>query len=83
MCPPGTKLHTHSHYLSTWHLSICGPWQAACIDAPWAFRPVWALLKPLIGKYSSVVQFCKLEVGRCMFTPGEPRVHPGLTALGS
>jgi len=25
------------------------------VDAPWAFRPVWALLKPLIGKYSSVV----------------------------
>jgi len=45
--------------------------QVAAIDSPWAFKPVWALLKPIIGKYSSVVQFCKLEEVIANFNEGE------------
>ena len=35
--------------------------QVAAVDSPWAFKPIWAILKPIIGKYSSVVKFCKVQ----------------------
>ena len=35
--------------------------QVAAVDSPWAFKPIWAILKPIIGKYSSVVKFCKTQ----------------------
>lgn len=48
--------------------------QVAAIDSPWAFKPVWAILKPIIGKYSSVVQFVKAEDVLKNFEPGkEPK----------
>ena len=31
------------------------------IEAPFVFRPVWALVKPLLGKYSSLVRFVSLD----------------------
>lgn len=45
--------------------------QVAAIDSPWAFKPVWAILKPIIGKYSSVVQFCKVPDVVANFKEGE------------
>lgn len=27
------------------------------VDAPWAFRPVWAVVKPLLRKYGALVRF--------------------------
>ena len=45
--------------------------QVAAIDAPWAFKPVWAILKPIIGKYSSVVQFVKAKDVIANFKEGE------------
>jgi hypothetical protein len=48
--------------------------QVAAIDSPWAFKPVWAILKPIIGKYSSVVQFVKVDDVLKNFEPGkEPK----------
>ena len=48
--------------------------QVAAIDSPWAFKPVWAILKPIIGKYSSVVQFVKADDVLKNFEPGkEPK----------
>jgi hypothetical protein len=46
----------------------------AAIDSPWAFKPVWAILKPIIGKYNSVVQFVKVDDVLSNFEPGkEPK----------
>lgn len=27
------------------------------VDAPWAFRPVWAIVRPLLRKYGALVRF--------------------------
>jgi len=44
--------------------------QVLLIDAPFVFKPVWALIKPLLGKYSSLVQFEKSNtLGSEYFTP--------------
>lgn len=45
--------------------------QVAAIDSPWAFKPVWAILKPIIGKYASVVQFCSVAEVIANFKEGE------------
>ena len=45
--------------------------QVAAIDSPWAFKPVWAILKPIIGKYSSVVQFVNVQEVLANFEEGE------------
>ena len=45
--------------------------QVAAIDSPWAFKPIWAILKPIIGKYSSVVKFCKVQDVLDNFNEGE------------
>jgi hypothetical protein len=45
--------------------------QVAAIDSPWTFKPVWTILKPLIGKYSSVVQFVTAKEVIENFNPGE------------
>lgn len=45
--------------------------QVAAVDSPWAFKPIWAILKPIIGKYSSVVKFCKVQDVLDNFNEGE------------
>jgi len=45
--------------------------QVAAVDSPWQFKPIWAILKPVIGKYSSVVKFCKVTDVLDNFHPGE------------
>ena len=31
------------------------------VDAPWAFKPVWAVVKPLLRKYGALVRFVSAE----------------------
>ena len=45
--------------------------QVAAVDSPWAFKPIWAILKPIIGKYSSVVKFCKANEVIANFDEGK------------
>jgi len=45
--------------------------QVAAVDSPWAFKPIWAVLKPIIGKYSSVVKFVKVKDVLENFNEGE------------
>ena len=45
--------------------------QVAAVDSPWAFKPIWAILKPIIGKYSSVVKYCKVKDVLDNFNEGE------------
>ncbi|CAG9464569.1 unnamed protein product [Pedinophyceae sp. YPF-701] len=44
--------------------------QVLLVDAPFVFKPVWAVIKPLLGKYSKLVRFVSAdEVKREYFTP--------------
>ncbi|KAJ6799322.1 CRAL-TRIO domain-containing protein C3H8.02 isoform X1 [Iris pallida] len=38
--------------------------QLLFVEAPLVFQPVWQLVKPLIGSYSSLVRFCDAETVR-------------------
>jgi len=31
------------------------------VEAPFVFKPVWGIIKPLMGKYSSLVKFMKAK----------------------
>jgi hypothetical protein len=31
------------------------------VEAPFVFKPVWGIIKPLMGKYSSLVKFVKAK----------------------
>ena len=42
------------------------------VDAPWAFKPVWAVVKPLLRKYGALVRFVSAkEVKEVYFAEGE------------
>ena len=42
------------------------------VDAPWAFKPVWAVVKPLLRKYGALVRFVSAEeVREVYFAEGE------------
>ena len=42
------------------------------VDAPWAFKPVWAVVKPLLRKYGALVRFVSAEeVKQVYFAEGE------------
>ena len=42
------------------------------VDSPWAFKPVWAVVKPLLGKYGALVRFVSAEeVTKVYFAEGE------------
>lgn len=46
------------------------------VDAPWAFKPVWAVVKPLLRKYGALVRFVSAdEVREVYFAEG--RAPPG------
>ena len=47
--------------------------QVAAVDSPWAFKPVWAILRPIIGKYSSVVKFARCRTCWTTLTRGRRR----------
>jgi len=42
--------------------------QVLLVDAPFVFKPVWAIIKPLMGKYSSLVKFVKAKEANEFFT---------------
>jgi len=45
--------------------------QVLLVDAPWIFQPAWAVIKPLLRKYSALVRFVSSEeVRREYFEPG-------------
>ena len=31
--------------------------QVLLVDAPWVFRPIWAAVRPALGKYAKIVTF--------------------------
>jgi hypothetical protein len=35
--------------------------QVLLVEAPFVFKPVWGIIKPLMGKYSSLVKFVKAK----------------------
>ena len=41
------------------------------VDAPWAFKPVWAVVKPLLRKYGALVRFVSARDVAGMFPPGQ------------
>ncbi len=44
--------------------------QVLFVDAPWVFQPAWQVIKPLMRKYSALVQFVSAEQVRTQyFTP--------------
>ena len=43
----------------------------AIVDAPFIFRPVWAIISPLIGKYKNIVKFMPAKDVVEYFNPGE------------
>jgi len=44
--------------------------QVLIVDAPWVFKPVWAVIKPLMGKYASLVRQVKVEEAKEYFADG-------------
>lgn len=38
--------------------------QVLFVDAPFVFKPIWQLAKPLLKSYASLVQFCSVETVR-------------------
>jgi hypothetical protein len=41
------------------------------VDAPWAFKPVWAIVRPLLKKYAALVAFVSADDVVASFKPGE------------
>ena len=41
------------------------------VDAPWAFKPVWAVVRPLLKKYAALVAFVSADDVVASFKPGE------------
>ena len=46
--------------------------QVLLIEAPFVFKPVWAIIKPLMGKYSSLVKFVKTKEANEFFLDSNP-----------
>ena len=45
--------------------------QVLLVDAPWVFRPIWATIRPTLGKYAKLVSFIsKEELCPQYFKPG-------------
>ncbi len=44
--------------------------QVLIVDAPWVFKPVWAVIKPLMGKYASLVRQVKVSEAKEYFVEG-------------
>ena len=40
------------------------------VDAPWVFKPVWAVIKPLMGKYASLVRQVTVSEAKEYFVEG-------------
>ncbi|KAK7264963.1 hypothetical protein RJT34_32577 [Clitoria ternatea] len=38
--------------------------QVLFVDAPFVFKPIWQLVKPLLKSYASLVRFCSMEIVR-------------------
>ena len=41
------------------------------VDAPWAFRPPWEAIKPLLRKYAALVRFAERHDAAALFAPGD------------
>ena len=46
------------------------------VDAPWAFKPVWAVVKPLLRKYGALVRFVSADEVRTVYF-AEGQAPPG------
>ncbi|XP_048329384.2 phosphatidylinositol transfer protein CSR1 isoform X3 [Ziziphus jujuba] len=45
--------------------------QVLFVDAPFVFKPIWQLVKPLLKSYVSLVRFCSVETVRKEYFEGE------------
>lgn len=44
--------------------------QVLLVESPWLFKPLWQVLKPLMGKYSALVRFVSVDdLKKEFFTP--------------
>lgn len=51
-------------------LTYVGQVQVVMVDAPFIFKPGWAMVKPWLKKYSALVQFVSREqLAEQYFTP--------------
>jgi len=41
--------------------------QVLLVGAPLVFQPLWAIVKPLLGKYAALVQFVNIDQAREYF----------------
>ena len=66
---PQKNKHTHTHAPPhTRHISVS---EVLLVDAPWAFRPLWEGIKPLLRKYSQLVRFADRRDAAALFAPGD------------
>ena len=62
---PLVAAHAPPH---TRHISVS---EVLLVDAPWAFRPLWEGIKPLLRKYSQLVRFADRRDAAALFAPGD------------
>ena len=44
--------------------------QVLLVGAPLIFQPLWQVIKPLLGKYAGIVQFCSVKEAAAYFASG-------------
>ena len=44
--------------------------QVLLVGAPLIFQPLWQVIKPLLGKYAGIVQFCSAKEAAAYFASG-------------